>query len=130
MRRVAVWLAVALGCTQSPTALDLLGAWGGDHLSMQVEPTGATLEYDCATGTITEALVPDGAGHFDVRGVHTPGHGGPVREGEIGPHYAARYVGLVRGDEMTLVVSLVDTSVVVGTFTLERGRAGSVFRCL
>ncbi len=120
-------------CTTSPTSptrAKLLGTWGGDHLSLQIESTGAKLEYDCAMGTITEPIVLDGRGRFDVRGFHTPGHGGPIREGEVSPRYPARYVGQGDGSRMTLVVSLVDSAAVIGSFMLERGRTGSVFRCL
>src|ERR1035437_9059282 len=39
--------------------------------------------YDCAHGGLTAPVRPDGAGHFDVVGVHVPEHGGPVRIGEV-----------------------------------------------
>ena len=124
------FLFLVAACADIPTATDLLGSWGGDHLLMQVDAVGASLEYDCASGTINEPIRPDAMGRFDVLGVHTPGQGGPVRQGEVGPSYAARYVGRVEGRRMTLTVSLVDTTAVVGTFDLEQGRSGSVWKCL
>lgn len=62
-------------------------------LSMQVTSAGARLEYDCAEGAIEEPLRPDAEGRFTAAGIHTPGHGGPIREGEILPTFRARYEG-------------------------------------
>lgn len=39
---------------------DLRGAWGGEHIAMEVTDPGATIEYDCAHGRITEKIAPGG----------------------------------------------------------------------
>ena len=45
--------------------------WGGDHVRLEVTRNGAELEFDCATGTITEPL-PDTDGTFSLKGTFTP----------------------------------------------------------
>ncbi|HEV8599108.1 MAG TPA: hypothetical protein VGQ69_07080 [Gemmatimonadales bacterium] len=42
----------------------------------------------------------------------------------------ARYDGRVRGDTMTLTVTLTDPNEVLGTCTLVYGRSPYVFKCL
>jgi hypothetical protein len=97
---------------------------------MQVTSAGARLEYDCAEGAIEEPLRPDGEGSFTAAGSHTPGRGGPIREGEILPSFRARYEGHVKGDKMSLLVTLTETGAQLGSFELRRGSSGVLLRCL
>lgn len=99
-------------------------------MSMDVTAAGARLEYDCAEGAIEEPLRPDAEGRFAATGIHTPGHGGPIRVGEILPALHARYEGRVQGERMSLIVTLTGTGVVLGSFELRRGRSGALVRCL
>jgi hypothetical protein len=118
------------GCVTRPTPIDLLGVWGGPHVSMEITAGGARLEFDCGEGTIDEPIRTAPRGDFAVFGTHTPGRGGPVRIGEILPTFRARYEGNVDGERMTLLVTVVDTGVVLGPFQLRRGNSGLLVRCL
>jgi hypothetical protein len=90
--------------------------------------TGGTITYDCAHGGLNAPVVPDGAGSFDVVGVHVREHGGPIHVGEIPDSLPARYVGQVSRDRMTLRVLVgADT---LGPFELQLGVAPQLFRCL
>ena len=106
-----------------------LGAWGGDHVGLELSAAGGTLEYDCAHGTIDQAFVVDSEGRFALDGTHTREHGGPIRSEEKPEKLPARYTGTVAGDAMTLTVTLTSSNAVVGTFTLTRGRLARVFKC-
>jgi len=131
-RPCALALAVsvaAAGCT-NPTPVIAPGPWGGSHVRMDVTSTGARLEYDCADGVIEEPLRPDGEGRFTASGIHTPGHGGPIRLGEVLPSFRARYQGRVDGEVMSLLVTLTETGAMLGTFELRRGSSGRLTRCL
>ena len=132
MRILALLLFLPLAaarCTSTvPDTLE--GAWGGQHIGMVVTATGAEIEYDCASGRITQPLLPDGDGDFVASGEHVNGHGGPIHQDEVPDRHPARYVGRVRGSEMTLRVELTDTARVVGTFELELGGNPNVFKCL
>jgi hypothetical protein len=107
-----------------------LGAWGGDHVSLVVTETGGSLEYDCAHGTIDQPLVADSSGRFDLAGTHTREHGGPIREGEKAETHPARFVGTANGRTMALTVTITDSNENVGKFTLTRGEAGRIVKCL
>jgi hypothetical protein len=120
----------ASGCITSPSPVDVLGLWGGSHLSMQVTSVGGRLQYDCADGVIEEPIRPNAAGRFTAVGSHTPSHGGPIRVDEILPAFRARYDGEVDGERMNLAVTLVDTGVVLGSFQLLHGSSGLLVRCL
>src|SRR5687767_10155675 len=92
----------AVGCATGPTAVIAPGPWGGWHVRMSVTSVEGRLESDCAGGVIEEPLRPDGEGRFTASGTHTPGHGGPIRDGEILPSFRARYDGRVKGEQMSL----------------------------
>jgi hypothetical protein len=103
------------------------GTWGGQHINMKVGAKSATIEYDCATGTIRGPLVVDSNGNFNLRGTHRMQRGGPVRADETPNDHPATYTGSIKGNTMTLHLKLSDSD--VETFTLEKGREGELFRC-
>jgi hypothetical protein len=103
------------------------GTWGGPHINMKVGAKSASIEYDCATGTIRGPLVVDSEGNFTLRGTHRMQRGGPVRADETPNDHPATYTGSIKGNTMTLNLKLSDSD--VETFTLEKGKEGELFRC-
>jgi hypothetical protein len=116
------------------------GQWGGQHARLEVTEAGATVEFDCGYGTIDERIVTRADGGFSARGTYEGETGGPSHDisavdesGSTGARAsgeAARYTGRVAGRTLTLTVTLADAGAVVGTFTLSRGSAGRLFKCL
>jgi hypothetical protein len=104
------------------------GPWGGEHVRMIVNSSGAVLEYDCATGRIDRPLILDAKGGFNAQGSYVPEHGGPRRDDDAGAT-GARYVGRVRGETMRLTVTLEQTKTPVGVFTLTRGGDPLLTKC-
>jgi hypothetical protein len=104
------------------------GVWGGQHIRLEATASGAEIEFDCAHGTIEQAIALGRDGRFDVGGRYFVQHAGPVRRGEENGR-SARYTGRVEGDTMTLNVTLTDNSDQAGPFTLTRGSRGNVFKC-
>jgi len=113
-----------------PGVVIIIGSWGGDHVQMDLEEAGGTLEYDCAHGTIDSGWILTDDGKFSGTGEHVIEHGGPVREGEVLPVRPASYTGTVSGNRMDLTVTLTDSAQLVGTFELEQGSQGQIVRCL
>lgn len=105
------------------------GTWGGDHIRIDVADGSATIDYDCANGTIEGPLNIKSNGKFDLRGVHNKEHGGPIRSDEPANSHPARYEGWTDGKTMKLKVVLPDSNEEIGTFTLVRGKIGRVFKC-
>ena len=103
------------------------GVWGGDHSRLTVSETAATIEFDCAHGTLDVPLAVDRDGHFDVGGVFVREHGGPIRVDEVLDQEPARYVATIDGRTMILTVT---SSQPVGTFTLVLGQAARLVKCL
>src|SRR5688572_20800810 len=92
----ALALSAATGAATCPADIpDRVpnGAWGGDHIGIAVTDSGATIEYDCAAGTIREPLRLDRSGRFQWQGIHYPGQGGPIRIDEPPKALSARYSG-------------------------------------
>lgn len=103
--------------------------WGGDHIEIQITGKRATVEFDCAHGTIDGALAPDATGRFEVAGTFTPESAGPVR-GDAPPALAATYAGTIKEDAMTLRVTIKGQDAPPPmAFELVRGRAGRVRKC-
>jgi hypothetical protein len=103
------------------------GVWGGQHINIKVGAKSATIEYDCAHGVINGPLVVDANGHFNLRGTHTMERGGPVRADDNPKQHPATYTGSIKGNTMTLNLKLGDSD--EETFTLEKGKAGELFKC-
>ncbi len=126
-------MLAAFACSNPLSADDHVaaGAWGGEHVALEVSADGGgRIEYDCAHGNLAEPLALDRSGRFDVTGTHTPEHGGPVREDEKSESRPARYAGRVDGWRMTLTVTLTDTGEMLRTFALTQGVAGRLMKCL
>jgi hypothetical protein len=120
---------VAFACSDI-TAPDVVGEWGGPHLALVLTDNGGTLEYDCAHGTVEPGWTISSEGLLTASGEHVQEHGGPVREGEDVVPRPARYDGFLSGDRLLLTVTLTDSARVLGTFDLERGKTGPVYKCL
>jgi hypothetical protein len=97
---------------------------------MTVTAAGASLEFDCASGTVDEPIVPRESGRFDARGTYIPGKGGPAIEGEESVRHLAIFEGQTDGKTMTLRVRLSATRESLGRFVLSKGAPARVFRCL
>lgn len=129
---VGLWTTALWACTSTgalpASNVTITGLWGGAHAGLTLTDSGGTISYDCAHGGLATPVRPDGAGHFEVSGVHVREHGGPIRIGEVPDSVPARYVGDVRSDRMTLWV-LVGANT-LGPFSLVRDATAQLFRCL
>lgn len=121
-------LATACGASGS---LDRVpeGAWGGEHVALIVEATGARVELDCAHGAATAALTLDAGGRFDVPGYFVPEHGGPSREIEQQDPLPARYVGTSDGREVRVSIHVTGDSTTLGPFSAKHGAPPQLFKC-
>ncbi len=116
--------------TTRQSAADIRGVWGGLHINIEVTDGGATLDYDCAHGTITEKIVPDREGKFVVKGLHVKERPGPIREGDDNEGQPAIYSGSIDDQTMSLNVKLSSTNEDLGTFTLSHGKSGRIRKCM
>jgi hypothetical protein len=124
----AASLAIACG---GGGALDRVpeGDWGGEHVALTVEATGARVEFDCAHGAATAGLSLDGEGRFDVPGYFVPEHGGPSRDEQQDP-LPARYVGTSDGREIRFSIQITGDATILGPFSAKRGAPPQLFKCL
>lgn len=95
---------------------------------IDVGPSSATVDYDCAHGTIAGPLTYDSRGRFTWHGTFTREHGGPVRIDQESNSQRATYTGTVNEGTITVVVKLDGSKDAIGTYSLKRG-AGRVFKC-
>ena len=105
------------------------GTWGGVHLVLEASDSGASLQFDCAHGTIAGPLALDTDGRFRLSGDLVREHGGPVRPGEAERREEAVYSGRREGKTMSLIVELPGAGVTMGPYALELGNPGRIVRC-
>ena len=103
--------------------------WGGRDIAMQATARGATVEFDCAHGSIVEPIKANAKGEFVARGTYTPERGGPVTLANPPRDLPATYKGSIDGDTMHLQVELADKDQQPPPFTLSRGQPGRVRKC-
>lgn len=103
--------------------------WGGTHVELEIAADGATLEFDCATGTLSLPLKLDSKGNFTAKGTYLREHGGPVMRDESHVAAAATYSGVLVGDTLHLKVNAGAASEGMPDLTLTRGQSGRVMKC-
>jgi hypothetical protein len=118
--------AMSLGAAGGAAERVKTGAWGGTGLLVRVTADGATIEADCANGSIATPLMLDADGAFSVEGTWIPEARGPSRD-EAPARQRSRYAGRVDGKTMTLEISVGDDR--VGPFTLTHGSEGRLRKC-
>ena len=119
----AITFAVAQGKPRKMQNIPA-GMWGGQGISIQINGNTATVEYDCANGTISGPFKLDRNGKFNVSGRHVREHGGPIRLNEERASQPARFTGWTDGKKMTLTVTLENSKQDIGTFVLQFGSSG------
>ena len=105
------------------------GDWGGPHVSLQLTADAGTVEFDCAHGELSRAIVLDKNASFIVPGTYVAEHSGPVRMGEPSKGVAVRYAGRGNGTRMTFSVTREDNQSSLGTFVAERGKDPTLTKC-
>jgi hypothetical protein len=103
--------------------------WGGEHVRIQFNDDKARVDFDCAHGTITDPLKTDSEGRFALNGTYVREGRGPIRLNMPRVSQPARYSGTIKGEEMSLSVTLNNNSQEIGTFTLRRGSEGLIRKC-
>jgi hypothetical protein len=132
------WLGAAVsGCNTIPgTPEHILGIWGGPHSGLAFQGGLADMQFDCASGTIDEALTPAPDGSFSAKGTYRTGTPGPVKVGQFFKSQDAIYSGQVPKAvkkaiprTMMLGVTLEDGTP-LGPFILTEGTPPQLTRCL
>lgn len=106
------------------------GMWGGQHVRVDVGAKVATIDFDCAHGTISGPLLMDAKGQFSWKGTYSREHGGPVRLEENDAGESAIFSGSIKGSTMKLTVRLKTQNQALDSFVLTHGRSGMVRKCL
>ncbi len=114
----------------APTKAVPNGVWGGEHIRMEVNDSGADIEFDCARGNISQPLELDDKGRFKVQGIYKAETPAPVAVdgGSTTSGVKATYTGTLNGSSLRLEVSIEghDTP---RTFDLEQGDQGHLAKC-
>ncbi|MFI5210072.1 MAG: hypothetical protein ACHQ2E_06490 [Gemmatimonadales bacterium] len=129
LRRLACGLLLlGAACGANLTGPELAGQWGGPEAIVTLAPSGGTIQYSCAEGTIDPSWTLSSGGRWRATGQHFTG-GGPVPPGGHPPHPAI-YSGTVRGNQLTFTVTLTDLDQVLGPYTVTKGRSSHMNLCL
>ncbi len=133
--RVAVTLgsvllmACAAGAAGRPVKPKTLaaGSYGSPQLLLVVGAESATLEFNCAQGTLPVPIALDAKGAFSVEGTYTQGSG--IQPPEPYPAQKTRYQGTLRGKSLRLRGTLPDGRA-LGPYVLTVGRDTQPAKCM
>jgi hypothetical protein len=106
------------------------GVWGGEHIRMEVNDSGADIEFDCARGSISQRLELDDKGRFKVQGIYIAETPAPaaVDGGSIASGVKATYTGTLSGSSLRLGV-FIEGQETPRTFGLVQGDQGHLAKC-
>lgn len=127
---VALVLAAAVIGPCEPTSpltppKHVAGTWGGENAALIADDTSAHVHIGCTYGNISQQIVPDADGRFDVPGLQNiTAH--PV---DLGVMHPARFTGRISGFQMSLTVTLRDTAVTLGPVQLLYGKEPRMGPC-
>jgi hypothetical protein len=82
------------------------GVWGGDQSALTVQSDGAQYRRDCQTGQVTQPMLMNDDGTFNVEGTINQKNGGPISPDDQRP---ATYSGRVTDDHMDLTIAYTDS---------------------
>ena len=105
------------------------GQWGGDQMRLVIGPQGGRLATGCADGSFGGPLTLGADGIFRVDGVFDQHAPGPQSGDEPARHATAHFTVALRDGLMTLSV-LPDGASQAQVFTLRKGQAVKIIRCL
>lgn len=106
----------------------LQGVWGGERMQLSIDPQGARLSADCASGSIGTPLVVNARGGFVARGHFSQHQPGPQQADEEAPPNA-RFSADVQGDLMTLTITT-DATTTPQVVKLRKGAHVKLLRCM
>jgi len=106
------------------------GVWGGEHIRMEVNGSGADIEFDCARGSISQRLELDDKGRFKVQGIYIAETPAPaaVDGGSTASGVKATFTGILSGSSLRLEV-LIEGQEMPRTFDLVQGDQGHLAKC-
>lgn len=108
---IAILAMAAASCGQDEEAAPLVngnlaaGTWGGDNAGLILEDTIAHVHVGCTYGNFPAPIKPTSSGTFSLNGSYMV-RAYPIA---IGPAVPARMDGSVRGNDITLYVTVNDT---------------------
>ena len=112
--------------TAAPQGTALTGTWGGKHVQLSVDANGASLDFDCASGSFGPVTL-DAHGGFTAQGTFLRGSGVQPPPGLEPKPESVTYQGKVTGHKLALdIVTASGTS----SYQLELNKPAQIFRCL
>ncbi len=124
---LAAFLALTPQSAASPRRVPV-GEWGGPHARLDVQEKVASLELDCARGTIDGALRLERGGRFRAKGLFKREGGAEMAQEAAPEGRPAQYSGTLKGNVLTLHI-LTEDEQKLGPFTLERGARADLVKC-
>jgi hypothetical protein len=117
------------GQTNKKMSNSIVGLWSGKHITLEISENGATVDYDCAKGSIGKKISLSKTSSFSIIGEYSEEHGGPVRIDEQPEIVTVVYSAQIVGKKMSLTVKRKDNNKLIGKFTLYYGRESYLTKC-
>ena len=116
-----------------------LGKWGATGIVVTVLDGSVSIDLPCANASIAVRPKLNAKGEFDAVGRYNQEGPGaiaivpgqpeqPVENGRTSQN--ARFHGKVTGKQLRLTITMSKTGEVIGTYNIESGKTGRMFKCL
>jgi hypothetical protein len=137
MRNFLLTLFIILGllisCTKdatlSPDTTPFTGKWGGQGISVIASDTQVTLDFDCASGIISKKVLMSN-NQFSEKGTYTQFSGNVPINADPPLPKNVQYEGLLSVNNLSLTIKSEDGKTLIGKYTITKGDAGKIVRCL
>jgi hypothetical protein len=132
MRRLGILAAsaaaaLAVGCTDPMVTGEITpGVWGGAGMLMAVADTGASVQFNCASGWVSAPLTVTG-GHFTWNGSYKRVFGAPGAPPDSA--HPATYTGTASDNRINVVVDVPDLQLQAADVELVLGRSAQLALC-
>lgn len=94
MRLAGCAIAILIAACLSPLEVGPLGSWGSTQADLRLQPSGGTLTYPCASGTVDAGWTEASDGSWSATGTHNILY--PLALGT----FPATYAGQFNGDQL------------------------------
>jgi hypothetical protein len=125
-------IILLVSCTKDDNLIpDTLftGRWGGQGISVLVSDTQVTLDFNCASGTISKKVMLSN-NLFLERGTYTQNSGNMPINAILPEPQIVQYEGNLSGSNLSLVIKSEDGNTIIGEYMIVKNESGKIIRCM
>lgn len=122
-------IILLVSCTNLIPDTLFTGRWGGQGISVLVSDTQVTLDFNCASGTISKKVILSN-NLFLEKGTYTQNSGNMPINAILPEPQIVQYEGNLSGSNLSLVIKSEDGNTIIGEYMIVKNESGKIIRCM